>query len=426
VGLSAAALSALVEAAVRLGLKAEEALREVQTARQSLRVFLLWLLDTMQHHHAKEEAGGANPPPAPKGGGGGFRHVRKHVQLLLSFLRRAPLPLPPGAAKPGNAEAIVGVQVAAYFREGPLALRSSPTKGPGKEKEGDEEEEEDELASLSLRTQAQALRAAFEAVFRRPLDALRGQLGPARLLRLPAPDTTSSTITPPPAPAFYPPLSPPPDPHGHGLSASVLCALVSPTRATLLALDPTNPTAAPTAAVAIQPPPGRRWAQAALYGPVPLVPSQNEEAMVLLARGVSSTSSGRAAAELWKLPLTSLLEALTPLPLPLAPPSSSSQLAGGGGGGGGGRESALLLGLQGREAVLPLSAVGGAKGRELSQMAPEALRLAVTGSRGVATVTSRANYLTLLDLEEDEEEEEEEEEEDGAMEEEEDEEKAVE
>ncbi len=372
-----------MEAAARLALKAEEALRAVQTARQSLRVFLLWLLDTMQHHHAKAEGGGAAPVPPPKGGGGGFRHVPKHVRLLLSFLRKAPLPLPPGeGGKPSNAEAIVGVHVAAYFKDGPLPLPTPPKEGPGEEEGGDE----DDLAPVSLRTQTQALRAAFEAVFRRPLDSLRGQLGSPRLLRLPP-----STDAPPPA--FYPSLTPTAPP--------ILCALVSPERAVLLALDPAGTT--PAAAVALHPPPGRRWQQAALYGPVSLVPSQNEEALVLVARGVGgarSSSSGRAAAELWKLPLGSLLPALTPLP----PPSH------------GGDNSAFLL-----SQALALSEIEGAKGRELSQMAPQLLRLAVTGSRGVATVTSRATYLALVDMEEDEEEEEEEEEEDDgdAMEEEE-------
>lgn len=374
VGLSAAALSSLVEAAVRLGLKAEEALRTVQATRQSLRVFLLWLLDTMQQHHAKEE-------PAPKGGGGGgFRHVPKHVRLLLAFLRRPPLPLGPGGQKPGNTEAIVGgTPISAYFKDAPLPQREDTV-----EVEKDEDEP-DELAATSLRTQGHALRAAFEAVFRRPLDVLRHQLGPARLLRLPP----SSAVPP----ALYTPPS---------MCPAVLCAAVCPECAILLVLDPSAQTA--PVAVAIEPPPGRRWQQAALYGPVPLAPSQNEEALILLARGEKASGgagSGRASAEVWRLPLAGLLAALAPLPPPPPVSSSSAADAGAAAAASWSLSPSLLLGA----ARLSMAEVEGAKGRELTQMAPKPLRLAVTGSRGVAAVSSHVNYLTLLDLEEDEEQE---------------------
>jgi hypothetical protein len=79
----------------------------LRQARQNLKVFLLWLLDTMQHI----AAGGA-PATRDKLT---FRHSSKHVRMLLAFLRRPP----PTAAGGGqgqdgplsNTEAIIGTQV---------------------------------------------------------------------------------------------------------------------------------------------------------------------------------------------------------------------------------------------------------------------------------------------------------------------------
>ncbi len=382
VGLSVRALSALVDAAGCLSLKAEEALREVQAARQNLKVFLLWLLDTMQHW----PAAGAEPPAAPDTLG--FRHSPKHVRMLLSFLRKPCPPPPPldanGKPQGSNTEAVIAAYVSAYFKDEPLASGTTTTTedaeggGGGGVAEG--------LATVSLRTQVKEVRARFEAVFKRPLDALRSRLASCRMLRL-----SSGPLVA--APDFYA------GPDARGVVVAAVDG--QGTRALLLSLQVNAQTwktkdAAffPLQALTLAVPRDCLLQQAALYGGLPLLPSPNPESLVLLARGApQSLADGRASADLWKLPLASLLPALRPVEGKMGP---------------GGLLDELAASSSFSSSSFPLGRVEGVRARQLSAVAPQQLLLSVTGTRGVATVTAKANYLLLVDLEEDDEDEEEE------------------
>jgi len=417
VGLSARALSSLVDAAVNLSLKAEEALKKVQEARQNLKVFLLWLLDTMQHLPAGT---GEETPAATRAGRLTFRHSTKHVRMLLAFLRRPHLrpsaaaaaagggggggdenveggtkkPMDPGGC--GNTEAVIAVQISAYFKDEPLPSAVEAAGVGATPSATAETGEGDDLASASLRMQVSEVRSRFEAVFKRPLKALKTCLAPSRSLRL-----TSQPLAA--APDLY--VSPTGDP------SQILVAAVEGqgTQATLLSVqvnafawenDESQPCRSchnlflPLKILSLSSPPDRIFQQASLYGGLPLLPSSNPESLVLLARGPPQFLNGRSSAEIWKLPLSSLLSSLTPihnadeeeegLPLPPAGQGPSS-----------------CFELSEKNALSPES-LEGVKARQVAAVAPKQLVLSVTGCRGVATLTSRSNHLVLVDLEEDE------------------------
>jgi hypothetical protein len=161
----------------------------------------------------------------------------------------------------------------------------------------------------------------------------------------------------------------------------------------------------PLKTLSLSAPPDRIFQQASFYGGLPLLPSSNPESLVLLARGPPQFLNGRSSAEIWKLPLSSLLPSLTSthnideeeegLPLPSAGQGPSS---------GSGFEEPR------EKNVWSLGALEGVKARQVATAAPKQLVLSVTGCRGVGTLTSRSNHLVLVDLEEDDEEEEGEEE----------------
>jgi len=422
VGLSARALSSLVDAAVNLSLKAEEALRQVQEARQNLKVFLLWLLDTMQHLPA---ATGEETPPAATAGRLTFRHSTKHVRMLLAFLRKPYLPPPPPAAAPavegeagggakkptvpggsGNTEAVIAVQVSAYFKDEPL-----PSAGRGAAAAGSAAAA-DGLASVSLRMQVNQVRAQFEAVFKRPLEALKTRLAPSRALRL-------STHPLAAAPHLF--VSPTGDPsqifvaavEGQGTRATLLSVQVNAQAWKVKSSSSSSANSFfPLKTLSIPAPPDRTFQQASLYGGLPLLPTSNPESLVLLARGPPQFLNGCSSAELWKLPLSSLGPALSSLPQLEKEEEEEEEEDEEGSQS---KSSGLLEGLNGKDG-LSLGRVEGVKARQVAAVAPKQLVLSVTGCRGVATLTSRANHLVLVDLEEEEEEDEEEEtegEEDG-------------
>jgi len=418
VGLSARALSSLVDAAVNLSLKAEEALRQVQEARQNLKVFLLWLLDTMQHLPA---ATGEETPPAANAGKLTFRHSTKHVRMLLAFLRKPYLPSAPAAAAgdveaggakkatvpggSGNTEAVIAVQVSAYFKDEPLPAAAESAATAGAAAAVTTTGGGGGLASASLRMQVNEVRAQFEAVFKRPLQALKTRLAPSRALRLSTHPLAS-------APDLF--VSPTGDPsqifvtalEGQGTRATLLSVQVN-AQAWKKKSNSSSNLFFPLKILSLRAPPDRLFQQASLYGGLPLLPSSNPESLVLLARGPPQFLNGRSSAELWKLPLCSLLTALTPphmkegeeeeegVPHPSAGQGQSS--------------SSVLLEELSVDNVLSLGRVEGLKARQVAAVAPKQLVLSVTGCRGVATLTSRANHLVLVDLEEDEDEDEDEE-----------------
>ena len=422
VGLSARALSSLVDAAVNLSLKAEETLKQVQEARQNLKVFLLWLLDTMKHLPAGT---GEEAPAATTAGRLTFRHSTTHVRMLLAFLRRPYLPPPAaaaaagdgkvegGAKKPmvpggnGNTEAVIAVQISAYFKDEPL-LSAVEAAGAGATPSATAESGGGGgLASASLRMQVNEVRAQFEAVFKRPLEALKTRLAPSRSLRL----STRSLAA---APDLF--VSPTADPsqilvatvEGQGTQATLLSIQVN-SRAWKKSKSKLISTYSdlffPLKTLSLSAPPDRIFQQASFYGGLPLLPSSNPESLVLLARGPPQFLNGRSSAEIWKLPLSSLLPSLTSthnideeeegLPLPSAGQGPSS---------GSGFEEPR------EKNVWSLGALEGVKARQVATAAPKQLVLSVTGCRGVGTLTSRSNHLVLVDLEEDDEEEEGEEE----------------
>lgn len=405
-GLSTSALSALIKAAGDLSVKAEETLREVQRARQNIKVFVLWLLDTMQH---LPPTGTEEPPAASKRLT--FRHSTKHTRMLLSFLRKPVAASAPtdsedapgekrAAGPTGNTEAVIAVHISSYFKDQPLPMppsrimtTSAPARSPGScdAVDGGAKEGAKGLASVSLRTQVKWVLARFEAVFRRPLEAITDRLSSPYVLLL-----SQGPLASPPS--LYAPARSDPSrilmaAVSSGGARTIVLSIEVGALASRMRLGAETPNGIPHVEVtglSLDAPAGFSFQQAALYGSRPHIPSSNPESIVLLVRENVQPFEIRTPAELWKLPLTSLLTHLNPVDKE------------------GGARACLLDG-QGARSLLPWEMVSNVRTRQVAAVAPRKLALAVTGCRGIACVTSESNFLLLADLEEDEDEDEEEE-----------------